>query len=67
MMNNYPYNFTTQREVRRAFWLAHPHCQRRPGDQNSQPTDTRVAFVDYVDMMARERLISEALAQRVAL
>ncbi len=62
----------TQKQVRAAFWEAqgaeftrrywHPTMR-----QNSYPADVRMAFVDYVDMLARDRQISEALAQRVTL
>lgn len=61
------YSMTTQTQVRAAFWEAHPHAVRKPGRQNEQPTDTRVAFVDYVDSLEKDSQISEALAQRVTL
>lgn len=32
--------------------------------QNSQPADTRIAYVDYVDMLARNGQISETLASK---
>lgn len=35
--------------------------------QNEYPADTRMAFVDYVDSLARSGDISEALAGRVTL
>ena len=62
---------TTQKQVRAAFWR---DFESRPGyvpqfrrEQNKCPTDTRVAFVDYVDSLCRNGEISEALAQRVTL
>ena len=65
---------TTQKQVRAAFWAAHPsfdHQARAAGirskRQNEQHTDTRCAFVDFVDMLARDGQISEALAGRVTL
>ena len=66
----------TEAQVRRAFWAAHPHAKRnyingnrrpQPAPQNWQPADTRMAFVDYVDQLARGGEISEALASRVTL
>ena len=63
--------FTTQRAIRRAFWNEHPHLPHRRtvrhGDERDYPTDTRCAFCDYVDYLARKGQISEALAQRVTL
>ena len=60
---------TTQREVRRAFWDEHPECARirRPGSQNNQLVGVRVAWVDYIELLARNGEISESLAQRVTL
>lgn len=64
---------TSQPALRAAFWGAHPSlvCRRGPRGrilpQNSQPTTTRCAFVDYVDSLARDGTISEALAQRATL
>lgn len=57
----------TQQEIRTQFWLDNPQLQRRAGRQNEQPTDTRCAFVDYVDMLSKSGTIFEALAQRVTL
>lgn len=67
------YAFTTQTAIHEDFWNEHPHlvCKvnRRgnPLPQNAQPCDTRAAFVEYVDMLARNESISPALAQRVTL
>jgi hypothetical protein len=64
-------NITTQREIRRQFWIEHPNLQHRRvvnmGDHKDYPTDTRCAFVDFVDYLARDGQISEALAARVTL
>lgn len=57
---------TTQKEIRRAFWDNHPNAKRQK-IRGDYVTDTRVAFVDYVDMLARDGVISEKLAQRVTL
>lgn len=61
------YTFTTQREVRRAFWESAMNVSRKRGRDGDYLTDTRVRFCDYVDHLAREGHISEALAQRVTL
>lgn len=65
---------TTQFQIRAAFWrdlnesMPDVFATRRPGkSQNSQPVDVRVAFVDYVDMLARCGEISQTLAARVTL
>ena len=66
---------TTQKQVREAFW-AELHAQRANPEQperivhqrqNDLPTDVRVAFVDFVDRLARDGEITEALARRVTL
>ena len=61
---------TTQKQVRRAFWEINgadmPMIYRQK-TQNDLPTDVRVAFVDFVDQLARGGEITEALARRVTL
>lgn len=59
--------FTTIAAVRAAFWNAHPDLERRPGRQNRQTCDTRCAFVDFVDELARAGRITGKLAERVTL
>lgn len=64
---------TTQKQVRAAFWEAHPQlpCTIGPRGrilpQNDQHPDTRCAFVDFVDALSKSGEISEALARRVTL
>ena len=68
---------TTQKAIRAAFWAAHPNLPRRrhrygwsASDKTAElvhHADTRVAFCDYVDMLARNGAITEALAQRTTL
>lgn len=58
---------TTIAAVRAAFWDAHPELERRPGRQNAQSCDTRCAFVDFVNGLARAGEITEKLAGRVTL
>jgi hypothetical protein len=64
----------TQTEIRRAFWSNHPELDKlarergtRSKRQNSQPTDIRVAFVDWVDSLAKDGQISAELAHNVTL
>ncbi len=63
--------YTNQTQIRDAFWSV--YCvegkprEYRGKSQNQLPTDVRCAFVDFVDNLARDQQISEALAQRVTL
>lgn len=61
--------YTTQYQVRTAFWLSMPvnHGYKTSKRQNQQPCDVRVAFCDFVDMLARNGDISDSLAERVTL
>jgi hypothetical protein len=68
---------TTQKEIRAAFWQAHPDAPRRryrySMNRNDKiaplvyPVDTRCAFVDFVDYLHRDGQITQALADRVTL
>ena len=66
---------TTQQQVRAAFWGAHAGfagISRRKirdyaGTGKMHNTDTRCAFVDYVDALQRDGIISDTLANRVTL
>ena len=67
-----PHTYTTQAQIRAAFWEAHPNLPRRripnySGNGTMYPTDTRCAFVDFLDALARNGDISQALAQRATL
>lgn len=65
-MNNFTY--TTQKQIRAAFWEQHPQFKRRSGwTQNDYPTDTRLTFIDFVDCLEKDGQISEALANRTTL
>ena len=62
----------TQAEVRRAFWSRWNDCHAAPSKyegrrQNDCPADIRMAFVDFVDSLAKDGTISEKLADRVTL
>lgn len=60
-------------QLRALFWRTHDSlpCHRyksgNPRPQNDQPTDTRVAFVEFVDQLKRNGEISDKLAQSATL
>jgi hypothetical protein len=68
---------TNQKQIRAAFWEAFPDLPRRryryswnPRDKTAElvfPIDTRCAFVDYLDQLQRDGIISESLANRATL
>lgn len=59
--------FATQAPVCKAFWQGSPTAMRKRGRDGDYLTDTRVEFVDFVNMLARDGHISAELAQRVTL
>ena len=63
------YAYTTQPQVRAAFWDECPPRFQRQGrkTQNEYPADVRMSFIDFVDSLYRDGQISEALARRVTL
>ena len=66
------YTSTTQAEIRRAFWETFPNLPRRKikdyaGAGKMYCTDTRCAFVDWLDSLSRNGEISPALADRATL
>lgn len=68
---------TNQKQIRAAFWEAHPTANRKKypardwtrEDKSNRDycTDTRCAFVDYLDYLSRSGQITEALASRATL
>jgi hypothetical protein len=66
---------TTQAQIRAAFWRDHKGMAgitRRKitdysGNGKMHNTDTRCAFVDYVDQLSKSGAISAGLADRVTL
>lgn len=62
---------TNQKQIRAAFWAAYPHFPRRRYRNRSgqlvYPIDPRCAFVDYIDQLARDGVISNELAARATL
>ena len=61
------YAITTVAQMRQAFWNDHHFVRHAGWTQNQYPTDVRVAWVDFVDYLARDGRISEPLAQRATL
>ena len=63
---------TTQKQIRALFWESHPTLSRRKirdyaGTGRMYVTDTRCAFVDFVDYLQTSGQINEALANRATL
>ena len=65
---------TNQRDLRRAFWTAHPHFAEQAREagilskrQNHHCATVRCTFVDWIDWLQREGIISSALADRATL
>ena len=66
---------TTQKQIRAAFWRDHQGIKgvsRRKivdysGNGKMHNTDTRCAFVDYVDSLSKSGAISPELADRATL
>jgi hypothetical protein len=66
------YTYTTQKQLRRAFWLAHPGLPRRriphySGMGQMHVTDTRCAWADWKDSLSKSGAISQELAYRATL
>jgi hypothetical protein len=65
---------TTTAALRALFWAEHPEMdaearkrKTRSKDQNHQVTDTRCAWVDWIDAMHRSGRISDRLADNATL
>jgi len=66
------YLYTTQAELRRAFKLNHPDLNFKKSHNYGTHApdyccDTRCAFVDWIDHLERNGLISESLAFKATL
>lgn len=66
------YRITSQRQLRREFWATFPNLPRKriknyAGTGLMYRTDTRCAFVDWLDALQKGGDISQALAQRATL
>ena len=64
------FEITTQKQVRKLFWDNYPvflPYYRTNKKQNEYNCDVRTSFVDFVDSLRRDNLISEKLANTVTL
>lgn len=66
------YRITNQRQLRREFWKTFPTLPRRlipdySGKGKMYRTDTRCAWVDWLDALSKGGDISQELAQRATL
>jgi hypothetical protein len=66
------YRITTQRQLRREFWQTFPNLPRRKipnysGNGTMHRTDTRCAWCDWIDALAKNGDISPELADRATL
>lgn len=66
------YAYTTQKQLRAAFWAEHPHLSRKKitnysGNGTMYTTDTRCAFNDWIDYLSKSDQISQELAKRATL
>lgn len=71
--------YTTQEQVRKAFWAAvdegaydsldvtRKRFKNYSGNGTMHNTDTRCAFVDFIDSLSKSGELSEGLAERVTL
>lgn len=68
-----PYLYNTEAELRDAFWadngdlVCRVNSSGEPLRQNRQPATTRTAWVDWLDSVARNGMISDELAQSATL
>lgn len=72
------YQYTTQRELRRAFWQEHTpspkglnvtrrKIQNYSGNGKMHNTDTRCAWCDWLDSLSCNGMVSPELADRATL
>lgn len=66
------YRITNQRQLRREFWETFPNVPKRritnySGNGKMWPTDTRCAFVDWLDALSKSGDVSPELAERATL
>jgi hypothetical protein len=64
----------TFQQIRALFWETHPELEARAREarriskpQNDQDTDTRCAFVDFIDALHRAGQISDRAADQITL
>ena len=66
--------YTTQKQIRSAFWDAFPHLAEQAREagilskpQNQHCATVRCTFVDFLDGLHRDGMVSDALADRATL
>ena len=59
--------YTTQREVRKAFWNGVEYARVPGWTQNQYCAEIRMAFCGFVDYLQKSGQISESLADEVTL
>ena len=66
--------YTTQKQIRAAFWAAFPHFAEQAREagiltapQNFHCATVRCTFVDFLDGLHRDGMVSDALADRATL
>ncbi len=69
MSKQMKYDFTTQAQVRSAFWQGGEHLKYlyKSKTQNEYNVTIRTEFVEFVDMLEKNEFISEKLANKVTL
>lgn len=62
------YDFTTQAQVRKAFWQGMPSgIKKRGATQNDYPAWLRMEWCEFVDILQKNGHISDDLADKVTL
>ncbi len=66
------YTYQDEDEIRNGFWQIFPHLPDKKirdysGNGYMYPTDTRCAFVDWIDMLSKNNEISDELADNITL
>ena len=59
--------YTTQKQLREAFWELYPESKRGSKKQNNYNATIRTMWVDFVDAMQKSGLITETLASKATL
>lgn len=66
--------YTTQKQIRAAFWATFPHFSEQAREagilskpQNFHCATVRCTFVDFLDGLHRDGMVSDALADRATL
>lgn len=68
--NRKQYAYTSTRELRRVFWDTFPQLNRTkvgPPSHRHYTTDTRCTFVDWLDGLHRDGMVSDRLANNATL